>query len=87
MGYLDALADGIVTATGMAHMAGMDIVGALGEVNRSNWSKFEDGKPVFNENGKIAKGKDYSKPELKPYLHKKKDVFVGLAGAVEIEQG
>lgn len=62
--HLDALTDQIVTAVGCAHMAGMDIVGALDEVNRSNFSKFEDGKPVFNEHGKIAKGRDYKAPEL-----------------------
>lgn len=61
---LDALADQIVTAVGCAHMAGMDIVGALNEVNRSNFSKFEDGKPVFNEYGKIKKGRGYQSPAL-----------------------
>ena len=65
---LDSLADQIVTAVGVAHMFGMDILGALEEVNRSNFSKFEDGKPVFDENGKISKGKYYSKPNLKPYI-------------------
>src|SRR5690606_25851396 len=53
--HLDALCDQIVTAVGCAHMEGMDIQGALAEVNRSNWSKFVDGKPVFDENGKIKK--------------------------------
>jgi len=62
--HLDALADQIVTAVGCAHMEGMDIQGALAEVNRSNWSKFVDGKPVFDENGKIKKGPGYSAPEL-----------------------
>lgn len=62
--YLDALCDQIVTAVGCAHMEGMDIQGALDEVNRSNWSKFVDGKPVFDENGKIKKGPGYSAPEL-----------------------
>lgn len=65
---LDALADQIVTATGVAHMFGLDIVGALNEVNRSNYSKFVDGKAVFNENGKIAKGPNYSKPVLDPFI-------------------
>ena len=62
--HLDALCDQIVTAVGCAHMEGMDIQGALDEVNRSNWSKFVDGKPVFDENGKIKKGPGYSAPEL-----------------------
>ena len=65
---LDALADQIVTATGVAHMFGMDLIGALEEVNRSNYSKFEDGKPVFDKNGKITKGKHYTPPELKPFV-------------------
>lgn len=61
---LDALCDQIVTAVGVAHMFGMDIEGALAEVTRSNWSKFVDGKPVFDANGKIAKPPSYSKPDL-----------------------
>lgn len=65
---LDSLADQIVTATGIAHMMSMDIAGALDEVNRSNFSKFENGKPVFNENGKIAKGRDYVAPDLSAFL-------------------
>ena len=65
---LDALCDQIVTAVGVAHMMGMDIEGALFEVNRSNWSKFEGGVPVFNEQGKIAKGAEYTPPELSDYI-------------------
>jgi len=61
---LDALCDQIVTAVGVAHMFGMDIEGALAEVTRSNWSKFVDGKPMFDANGKIAKPPSYSKPDL-----------------------
>ncbi|WP_241431805.1 nucleoside triphosphate pyrophosphohydrolase family protein [Avibacterium paragallinarum] len=67
---LDSLCDQIVTAIGVAHMLGMDIQGALNEVNRSNWSKFENGKPVFNEQGKIAKGKNYFKPNLSNFINK-----------------
>lgn len=65
---LDSLVDQIVTAVGVGHMLGMDVLGALEEVNRSNFSKFEDGKAVFDENGKIKKGKNYSKPNLKPFI-------------------
>lgn len=65
---LDALCDQIVTAVGVAHMFGLDIEGALAEVNRSNWSKFVDGKPTFDANGKIAKPATYSKPDLTPFL-------------------
>ena len=65
---LDAICDQIVTAVGVAYMMGMDIEGALAEVNRSNWSKFEGGVPVFNEQGKIAKGVEYTPPELSDYI-------------------
>lgn len=61
---LDALCDQIVTATGVAHMLGMNITEAMKRVNDSNWSKFVDGKPVFDENGKIKKGSAYVKPDL-----------------------
>ena len=67
---LDALCDQIVTAIGVAHMMGFDIVGALEEVNRSNYSKFENGKPVFNKHGKIAKGANYFAPNLEPFVPK-----------------
>lgn len=65
---LDAICDQIVTGTGTAYMLGMDVVGAMNEVNRSNYSKFVDGKAIFNEQGKIAKGPDYTKPDLAPYI-------------------
>ena len=65
---LDSLCDQVVTAVGVAYMMGMDIEGALAEVNRSNWSKFEGGVPVFNEQGKIAKGVEYTPPELSDYI-------------------
>lgn len=58
--FLDALCDQTVTGVGVAHMAGMDILGAQHEVNRSNWSKFVDGKPIFDEKGKIMKGYKYT---------------------------
>lgn len=61
---LDALCNQIVTAIGVGYMAGFDMAGALQEVIRSNASKFENGKPLFDENGKIRKGKDYTPPEL-----------------------
>ena len=69
---LDALCDQIVTAVGVAHMMGFDIEGALAEVCRSNESKFEDGKPVFDNSGKIAKGKNYTAPDLARFIGDKK---------------
>lgn len=65
---LDSLCDQIVTAIGTAYDFGFDIEGALKEVAASNESKFEDGKPVFDENMKIIKGKNYFKPDLTKYV-------------------
>ncbi len=65
--FLDSLADQIVTAIGAGYCAGMQVPEAVEEVNRSNWSKFdqETGLPIFNEHGKIIKGSAYSPPDLK----------------------
>lgn len=65
---LDSLCDQIVTAIGVGHMFGMDILGALVEVDASNWSKFEDGKPLFDSKGKITKGRNYRAPELRKFM-------------------
>ena len=65
---LDSLCDQIVTALGVGYMFGFDMKGALAEVIRSNFSKFENGKPVFDENGKIKKGKDYTQPQLEGFI-------------------
>lgn len=62
--FLDSLGDQVVTTIGTAYCANMDIVGALTEIDQSNWSKFVDGKPIFNENGKIQKGPNYFTPTL-----------------------
>ena len=59
-----ALADQVVTAVGVGHTLGIDVPDAAGRVNASNWSKFVDGQPVFDENGKIAKGPSYQPVDL-----------------------
>lgn len=68
--FLDAMCDQIVTSTGTCHMASMDVVGAMTEVNRSNFSKFSpSGEPIFHpESKKIMKGPNYSPAELSPYV-------------------
>ena len=64
---LDSLCDQAVTAAGVAYDFGFKYPQALREVNRSNFSKFVNGAPVFDENGKIKKGPDYSPPNLISY--------------------
>lgn len=67
--YIDSLCDQIVTAIGCAHMAGMDIAGAMGAVNIANLSKFdENGEPIFDENRKVMKGPNYKKADLSPFV-------------------
>ena len=65
---LDAIGDILVTLTGFSYMQKFNLKGTFEEINLSNASKLEDGKPVFNEQGKIAKGKDYFKPNLEQYV-------------------
>ena len=62
---LDSIADQIVTGVGVGHCAGMKVTEALRRVNTSNWSKYDnDGQPIFDANGKIAKGPNYHEPDL-----------------------
>lgn len=63
--FIDAIADQVVTAVGVAHCAKMKPAKAIDIVNTSNWSKFDEhGEPIFNSNGKIAKGPRYTPPHL-----------------------
>ena len=62
--FLDGLCDVVVTAVTSSHTQGLNIVDAMCEVNRANFSKFVDGKPIFDANGKVAKGPNYIKADL-----------------------
>lgn len=64
----DSLCDQIVTAIGVAHRFNIDILGALAEVNRSNWSKLVDGKFQYDKNGKVIKPDTYSPPNLEEFI-------------------
>lgn len=67
--YLDAICDQLVTGTGCAHIAKFQLIEALGEVNRANFSKFdEEGKPILDANRKVIKGPNYVPPNLKPFI-------------------
>ena len=66
---LDSICDQMVTGTGLGHVLGYDILGAMHEVNDSNFSKFDDNEePIFNENMKISKGPNYRAVNLKPFV-------------------
>lgn len=73
---LDACCDQIVTATGVAYMLGYDLPSALAEVNASNWSKFVDGKPIFDANQKIRKGPNYFQPMIDAFTRRTKNAPV-----------
>jgi hypothetical protein len=63
--FLDSIGDQVVTSVGAGYCAGMKAADGVAAVNRSNYSKFDkNGYPIFNENGKIAKGPDYAPPNL-----------------------
>ena len=65
----DALTDLLYVVYGAGHSFGIDLDKCFGEVQRSNLSKLDiDGKPIYNENGKVLKGPNYSKPNLKQFL-------------------
>lgn len=66
--FLDGLCDVGVTISTTAYTQQLDLVGAMHEVNRANFSKFVNGVPIFNENHKVAKGPDYIKPDLSSFV-------------------
>ena len=67
----DALTDILYVTYGAGHAFGIDLDKCFDEVQRSNMSKLgEDGKPIYNEHGKVMKGPDYFKPDLSKFLKK-----------------
>ena len=65
----DALTDILYVTYGAGHAFGIDLDKCFAEVQRSNLSKLDiDGKPIYNESGKVLKGPNYSKPNLKQFL-------------------
>ena len=65
----DALTDILYVAYGAGHAFGIDLDKCFKEVQDSNMSKLgEDGKPIYNEHGKVMKGPKYFKPDLSKFL-------------------
>ena len=66
----DALTDILYVTYGAGHAFGIDLDKCFDEVQNSNMSKLgEDGKPIYNEAGKVMKGPNYFKPDLSKYLN------------------
>ena len=65
----DALTDILYVTYGAGHAFGIDLDRCFEEVQSSNMSKLgEDGKPIYNESGKVMKGIRYFKPNLKKFI-------------------
>ena len=65
----DALTDILYVTYGAGHAYGIDLDKCFKEVQKSNMSKLgEDGKPIYNEKGKVMKGPKYFEPNLKQFI-------------------
>ena len=65
----DALTDILYVTYGAGHAFGINLDKCFEEVQKSNMSKLsEDGKPIYNEAGKVMKGPKYFKPDLNKFL-------------------
>ena len=65
----DALTDILYVTYGAGHAFGINLDKCFEEVQNSNMSKLgQDGKPIYNESGKVMKGPKYFKPNLKKFL-------------------
>ena len=66
----DALTDILYVTYGAGHAFGIDLDKCFEEVQNSNMSKLgDDGKPIFNDKGKVMKGPKYFKPNLSKYIY------------------
>ena len=65
----DALTDILYVVYGAGHAFGINLDKCFNEVQESNMSKLgSDGKPLYNELGKVMKGPNYSEPNLKQFF-------------------
>ena len=65
----DALTDILYVTYGAGFAYGIDLDKCFKEVQRANMSKLgKDGKPIYNEKGKVMKGPNYSEPNLKQFV-------------------
>ena len=65
----DALTDILYVTYGAGHAFGINLDDCFEEVQKSNMSKLgNDGKPIYNEHGKVMKGPNYFKPNLNKFL-------------------
>ena len=66
----DALTDILYVTYGAGHALGINLDKCFEEVQNSNMSKLDDnGKPIYNEHGKVMKGPNYFKPDLTKFIN------------------
>ena len=66
----DALTDILYVTYGAGHAFGIDLDKCFDEVQNSNMSKLDrNGKPIYNESGKVMKGPNYFKPDLAKFVN------------------
>ena len=66
----DALTDILYVTYGAGHAFGINLDKCFEEVQNSNMSKLDDnGKPIYNEHGKVMKGPNYFKPDLTKFIN------------------
>ena len=67
----DALTDILYVTYGAGHAFGINLDKCFEEVQNSNMSKLgSDGKPIYNDSGKVMKGPNYFKPDLSKFINK-----------------
>ncbi|MDC2976106.1 nucleoside triphosphate pyrophosphohydrolase family protein [bacterium] len=65
----DALTDILYVTYGAGHAFGINLDDCFEEVQKSNMSKLgDDGRPIYNQDGKVMKGPNYFKPNLEKFL-------------------
>ena len=76
----DALTDILYVTYGAGHAFGIDLDKCFQEVQNSNMSKLgKDGKPIYNNMGKVMKGPNYFKPNLKKFVAWSEKIITGYS--------
>ena len=75
----DALTDILYVTYGAGHAFGINLDKCFEEIQKSNMSKLGlDGRPIFNEKGKVMKGPNYFKPNLSKFIAWLKRIYTGF---------
>ena len=82
----DALTDILYVTYGAGHAFGINLDKCFEEVQNSNMSKLDsEGKPIYNEKGKVMKGPNYFKPNLSKFVAWLKIICIGYYLVLQLE--